>query len=803
MYERPLERSGASRAAETDRLRHLFSFLAANRSNSRSRGRRNGIAGADVEESPYPMDAIELEETRQKLYSRLPLVGARQRQQAVETLAQVARGGHPQSARVLAEALADHFDDKIKQVAFTALHDLQEPRTVNAVCAVWEATRSAELAALIRDCRWVATTPFELRVMTALLARRTSIFEDDDPHMAVTILDACGEPDPHVAREAARAITLISDPAMRETLCEIATYRDCSDAAIDAIVNGGYAPNDKSTRALFYLVTGQLQQLQAIHDVQAHLRRAYDDSDARLKSRVLSRLRAYNRPELIQWLYAEDRIRTVNVSRLEWETAWAILHSNATFDQLWRLARRCPPEMSAEILEFLNTHRYRSVDPSEVDLLNELYRLRPVPPSNGRLYLAAPQAQSTLPTGLPILRDARVNAHQAAYRTLAFAADGRQIVTCGEELALWQTWTGEQLCSMQVDEHTPCASVRLLAVSHDGVMLASCEDANVNLRAVSRIWLWRLGDANPAVLLEEDRLVSDMAFSPEGDVLAVAGNEGTRLWDVRDWRKKLVGELTGAVSCVRWWPRTRLLAAGGPTGNVQLWDPTDRKVRRTMQGRAPALLQMRFSPDGRHIVTLHEDASGRLWSVQEANCLSVLRHESGLRALDFSPDGDFLATGTGDGTLRLWKVDPFKLHVTLQKKAPGGVRSVAFSPDGRRLASSTQGQRQVSLWSLTSNQLVAECHANWPQGTQPPPGDLGEPGELLFSRTSESLAERFGSIVQIWMMTHPQPLGAMSAGDLRLADDMAGELSDSVDARAWKFAAAVLRHRFEDGPGRS
>lgn len=747
------------------------------------------------------MDPIELEETRQKLYSRLPLVGARQRQQAVETLAEAARSGHSQSARLLAEALVSHFDEKIQQVAFTALHDLQDPRTVNAVCAVWESTRSAELAALIRDCRWVATTPFQLRVLTALLARRTSIFEDDDPQMAVALLEACNETDAEVVHEATQALTLISDPAMRETLCELVTSREYAQPAVDAVVHGGYAPSDKPSRALFYLVTGQMQLLQAFPEVQVHMRQAYDEADPKLKARALARLRRYNRPELLAWLYAEDRVQQGLVTAQEWDAVSHVLRNNHAHGELWKLARRCPPEMSAEILEVLSSHDFHVPDPQEMNVVRELYRLRPVPPRNGRLYLAAPQSQATLQTGLPILRDGRVNAHQAAYRTLVFAPDGRQIVTSGEEMALYDSWTGEQRCAMQVDDNTPCASVRLLTVSSDGVMLASCEDASSNARAVSRIWLWTLGDARPVALLEEDRLVSDMAFSPEGDCLAITGQDGTRLWDVRDGKRKRLGELPGAVSCVRWLPRTHLLAAGGPTGNVQLWDPNERKVRRTMQGRAPALLQMRFSPDGRHIVTLHEDASGRLWSVQEATCLSVLRHQSGLRALDFSPDGDLLATGTGDGTLRLWQVEPFKLHVTLQKQARGGVRSIAFSPDGRRLASSTQGQREVAVWSLTSNQLMAECHAIWPQGTTPPPGDLGEPGELLFSRTSESLAARFGSIVQIWMMTHPQPFGAMSKGDLRLADEMAGALPDNIDARAWKFAAAVLWQRFADTRG--
>lgn len=750
------------------------------------------------------MDALEVEDLRQKLYSRMPLVGARQRLQAAETLAESAKEGHPHAARLLAEALASHFDDKVQQMAFTALHDLQQPRAVNAVCAVWEATRSSELAALIKDCRWVATNPFHLRVLTALLARRTSIFEDDDAQMAAALIDACAEADVAVAREAARALTLISDGAMRETLCELITFRECPAAAIEAVVSGGYAPSDKTTRTLFYLVTGQVQLLQAVPDVQMHLRHAYDDSDPKLKTRVLARLRVLNRPELVTWLFSEERLSSSSVSRLEWETALDVLRGNSALDGLWMLARRCPPEMSAEVLDFLQAHDFGALQPPELDLLRELYRQRPVPPQNALLYLATPQAQSTLTTGLPILRDGRVSGHQAGYRTLAFAADGRRIVTAGEELALWDTWTGQAICSMRVDDNTPCASVRLLAVSNDGVMLASCEDTSVNARAVSRVWLWALGDERPMIMLEEDRLVTDMAFSPDGHTLAVAGLDFTRLWDVREGKKKSLGELSGAVSCVRWWPRTQLLAAGAPGGNVQLWDPAERKVRRSMQGRAPAIHQMRFSPDGRHIVTLHENATGRIWSVQDASCLSEMKHQSGLRTLDFSPDGSLLATGTGDGTLRLWQVEPFKLHVTLQRPtSPGcGIRSMAFSPEGRRLASSTQGQPHVSLWSLTSNQLLAECHAVWPSGMHPPPGDLGEPGELLFSRTSDALAARFGSVVQVWMVTHPQPFGAMTHGDLRLSDEMAGQLSDSIDARAWKFAGAVLRYRFTVNQGR-
>lgn len=750
------------------------------------------------------MDALQFEDIRQKLYSRMPLVGQRQRTQAAETLAAAALEGNPYPARLLAEALATHFDERVQQLAFQALQEVQQPRAINAVCAVWEVTRSAELAALIKDRRWVATAPFELRVLTALLARRTSIFDEDDPQMAVALINACDEPDPQVAREAARALTLISDAGMRETLCELITYRECPKPAVDAVINGGYAPSDKAMRALFYFITGQTQQFGAMHDAPLHLQRAYDASDPKLKSRVLERMRAANRSEWTTWLFGPERLKQSLVTNLEWQTVFNILRQNNSYDLLWLLAKSAPAEMSGEILGILHDRDYGAPNDEEREHLRELYRLRPINPLHGRLYLPNPQSQATLTTGVPHLRDARVTPQQAGYRTLVFTTDGRQIVTAGEELALWHTWTGQRLNAMQLDELTPCPSVRSLAVSADGVMLASCEDHAADGKAVSRVWLWALGDSQPVTVLEEDRVVADMEFSPDGHTLAVTGAESTRLWDVREWKKVLLGELPGAVSCVRWWPRTHLLATGGPTGNVHLWDPTECKLRRAMQGKAPAIYQLHFSLDGRHIGTLHEDNSGRLWSLQEAACTSVLRHQSGLRALGFSPDGSLLATGTGDGTLRLWQIDPFKLFVTLQRPGasdPRSVKSISFSPDGRRLASSTAGQDYVSLWSLTSKQLIAQCTATWPQGLQPSPTTaagrlMGEPGEVRFSLNGDSLAARFGPIVQIWMITHPQPFGAMSMGDLRMADEVAGELSDNIDARAWKFAASMLRHGF-------
>ncbi len=118
----------------------------------------------------------------------------------------------------------------------------------------------------------------------------------------------------------------------------------------------------------------------------------------------------------------------------------------------------------------------------------------------------------------------------------------------------------------------------------------------------------------PAGLGDSD--VHDVAFSPDGQLLAIGGTAPTAcLFRVAD------GSLVKA------------LATGEGT------------------------MSLDFARDGRTLAIATEGVM-RLWDVQTGALLRSLVHGASTSSLSYSPDGRILACGLYDGTVNLWAISP-------------------------------------------------------------------------------------------------------------------------------------------------
>jgi WD40 repeat protein len=151
-----------------------------------------------------------------------------------------------------------------------------------------------------------------------------------------------------------------------------------------------------------------------------------------------------------------------------------------------------------------------------------------------------------------------------------FTPDGLTLITGGrdDKIRFWRVSDGVNVRTL--NGHT--ASVRSLAISPDGTMLASgADDASARL--------WNLSNGTQLARFPVLYPVSDVAFSPAGNLLATAEDgysTNVRLWDIASGTqvRSFTPEPHGYVSSVAFSPVDgTLVSSSGQAHTIHVWDP--------------------------------------------------------------------------------------------------------------------------------------------------------------------------------------------------------------------------------------
>lgn len=196
--------------------------------------------------------------------------------------------------------------------------------------------------------------------------------------------------------------------------------------------------------------------------------------------------------------------------------------------------------------------------------------------------------------------------------------------------------------------------------------------------------------------------------SEKGEPLITSKQVRNDVWDVG---KTLVPGITlkivlsggeSEINCIAWSPNGQLLAlASGRTINI--WDVEHDIILARLEGHKGIVAGITWSPDGQTLASGSYDRNIRIWDANGWGFIETLTgHKREITCIAWSHDGEKIASGSSDNTIRIWNAKTRKTFAIL-KGHKDRINSVAWSSDG--LLASCSSDRAMFIWR-TDNMLV-------------------------------------------------------------------------------------------------
>lgn len=186
--------------------------------------------------------------------------------------------------------------------------------------------------------------------------------------------------------------------------------------------------------------------------------------------------------------------------------------------------------------------------------------------------------------------------------------------------------------------------------------------------------------------LPELRLFNNVAWSPDGQMLAITGDNSIWIYHYDGKKIELSIQLsghTGVITTLTWSPNSQMLATGS-------WD---------------------------------DDQTVRIWDVTTAETLTVFEEHKDfpVTAVDWNPKGSRVASGGWDEIIYVWNPltgnieITFDIHLDLYNSV---ISSIVWRFDGEAIAAGGNGS-PIWIWDATTVDLLTDLHPLYLDGGGP------------------------------------------------------------------------------------
>jgi uncharacterized caspase-like protein/WD40 repeat protein len=260
---------------------------------------------------------------------------------------------------------------------------------------------------------------------------------------------------------------------------------------------------------------------------------------------------------------------------------------------------------------------------------------------------------------------------------------------------------------LDLDTGGHSAQVTDLAFTPDGQELVSASaDKTI------RIWDWQSGVSLRTIRgylgQGSDGKIFAVAVSPDGKTIAAGGYFGASLGDKPPYGDiRLFDFATGKMMAVlkaadyaiydlAFSPDGKILAAGGGDGFVYLWrldekSPSGWTLDRKLDADSWHVDKLAFAAGGTRLAATTTDNGIRLWDVAKGEAIAMPANaetltEVSVSALAVSQDGNLFATGSKDGLVQIWRAGDGSI-VRAMPQQEFLIGSLTFAAGARLVAS--------------------------------------------------------------------------------------------------------------------
>lgn len=347
----------------------------------------------------------------------------------------------------------------------------------------------------------------------------------------------------------------------------------------------------------------------------------------------------------------------------------------------------------------------------------------------------------------------QLRGHESSVWCLDFSPDGTLLASSGidQTVRIWNVSTGQTLRSFPLPY-----SCNDIAWSPDGALLAT---------GIIGQGVFVLDSATGNVVAQpslphRSRSEVQISWHPSCESLAICAPSVWYLVRRNDWTVSRQQDLeVRRGRDISWSPDGETLAlVDGEV--VSLWDPTEDKPVRILQGHASPILNVSWSPDGNGLVTSDRGGEVKIWDVQSSDSPPQFEVGETIQTLDWLSDNETLVVKQKDATSSFWNaLDGQRLKI----EPPISTGEQLWSPDRRLVAAFER------TWADVPEVRVLDAaddtvHAIWHGDTRARILKVGwsKDRTMLAIATQPRVGERVEIEVVIWNVDNEQAVSEWS-----------------------------------------